>query len=246
MTGRTLLLMGGAALLIPALPAGPAGAASAETAARFAPPTQPLVLTRTLWRGLRDGQEVVVRRRYAVQFVASPAGYLLTGQQIDATVDAPPTLAPIAAVERGRIDHATFPIRLDAAGRILASQPPAAANGADNAAAVAAARAVLRQSNLSATARRDAERQIDRLAASARAGGGAGDWPHDLFSPLARDWSEHRTIALPGGGSGEVTVTVRFVRAAAASLPSAVERTVTTVLDGTTRISREVWTITSA
>ena len=247
MRQRYFVPLYGAALALGAFPgglaAGLAGAARPDAADRFAPPTRTLVLTRTLWRSLQGGEEIMVRRRYAVRFVPGGAGYILTGRQLDAAVDAPPKLAPLAAIERSRSDDAAFPIRLDRAGRIVA--PAAAAPGSsDSLAAIAAARALIRDSAMTAEAKQEASRQIEQLAAAAAARNGAEDWPADLFSPLGEDWSDRRTIDLPGGGNGAVAVTVRYIRSSPGSLPSAVERTVTTELGGTTRISREVWTIT--
>jgi hypothetical protein len=71
-------------------------------------------------------------------------------------------------------------------------------------------------------------------------------WPADLFNPASGERSERRRIALPGGQEGEVHVSVKVIGSQPEGLPRSVERTVTTVLAGTARTSREQWTLAPA
>jgi hypothetical protein len=241
LSGKVLLLAGAAALL-PSV-AGQVSAQSREIAARpFSPPESPLVLTRTVWRTLADGKEIVVRRRYAVQFTRQDDGFLLDGRLLDAAVEAPPLLAAMAELERKRGDDGLFPLMLDAAGRIRDR------NGARLAPPELRDQAQGRAQNLLAATPLDpAQRQETSAFLKALAAQGApAAWPADLFNPAPGEHREHRRIALPDGQEGAVDVVVKALGVHPDGLPEAVERTVTTVLAGTARTSREQWTLVPA
>lgn len=238
MSGKIVLLAGAAALL-PAI-AGQVAAQPSELAARpFAPPESPLVLTRTVWRTLADGKEIVVRRRYAVRFSRQEDGFTLEGRLLDASVEAPPMLAALADIERQRSDAGLFPMRLDGAGRIRPGTPAESAPAVRRESAVAQAHGMLAASPLTLTQRQESGTFLRQLAAQ----GAAASWPVDLFNPTSAERVERRRISLPGGQEGEVAVSVKALGLQADGLPSEVERTVTTVLAGTARTSRERWTL---
>jgi hypothetical protein len=237
-SGKVLLLVGAAALL-PTL-AGQVSAQSPALATQpFSPPDAPQVLTRTVWRTLADGKQIVVRRRYAVRFTRQGDGFLLDGQLLDAAVEAPPMLAPLAELERRRSDNGLFPMLLDAAGRIRSGANPEAANPAAHDNARAQSQGMLAATPLASAQRQESTAFLNQLAAQGMPAG----WPVDLFNPASAERSEHRRIALPSGLEGEVTVSIKVVGIHSHGMPNAVERTVTTVMAGNARTSREQWTL---
>lgn len=237
---RTLLLAGAAALVPTALLTNPAAAAPGDLQRRFAPPGEPQVLTRTLVRTLRDGKQIVVRRSYAVRFVARGDGYIVEGRQISATVDAPAKLASLADIERNQVDEGMFPMQLNAAGQIAAMPPPPAQPGPAHHAAVAQSHRMIDQSSLPSQAKPEAHRQVNLIAAN---GANGNEWPADLFSPAAHDRTDRQRFALPDGSEGDVEVAIRVETAGPGELPTRMERTVTTVIGTDSRVSQEIWTL---
>lgn len=240
---RSTMLLAGVASLLPAqLSPMLAHAAPQEVSPSFEPPSTPLVLTRTLWRSLRDGQEIVVRRSYEVRFRREAGGFLLDGKLIDSAVEAPAALALLAEIERQRPEQGMFPLRLDQAGRILQA-PSRPALGEAHHAAAQRSRAMFAAASLDAEGRKQAgilARGI--LEASV----GAAYWPSDLFSPAMQSRRETRTLALADGLQGAVVVSVDVLGKLPGGLPQSVERRVTTEVAGSARVSREVWTLAAA
>lgn len=232
-------LLAGATALVPVV----AGQSLAQPAAianpRFTPSDQPLVLTRTVWRNLADGKQIVVRRRYAVRFMRQGDGFLLDGRLLDTSVDAPALLAGMAELERRRGEDGLFPLRLDGAGRIRSGPGRLGQGSGPHAEAADKARAALAAVPLSPLERGESSLFLGQLAA----GKALADWPADLFNPASEDQHQQRSIALPGGEQGQVEVRMRVEGHLPGGLPRAIERTVTTVLAGTARISREQWTL---
>ncbi len=239
LNARNLLLVGAAALL-PAIAGTVSAQPPAMAALPFSPSESPQVLTRTVWRTLADGKQIIVRRRYAVQFTRQDNGYLLDGRLLDAAVDAPAMLAPLAELERRRGDEGLFPMQLDAAGQILAN-----ANATAEAPALRNIARQRSQGMLAAKPLAPAQQQESALfLKQVAAHGTLAAWPVDLFNPASAERSERRRIALPDGQEGEVSVSIKVLGAHQAGLPRAVERTVVTVLAGTSRTSREQWALT--
>jgi hypothetical protein len=239
MTSREVLLLAGAAALLP-LFAGQGLAQSTPLSARpFVPPELPQVLTRTVWRTLADGEQIVVRRRYAVQFTRNGDEFFLDGRLLDATVDAPPMLAALAELERKRGDEGLFPMRLDAAGRIRVGTNAAATTTVLREAAREQSQGLLAASPLAVAQRQESDAFLKQLVVQ----GAPVAWPADLFNPAKAEQNDHRRIALPDGQEGEVRISIKVVGSQPRSLPQSVERIVTTVLAGTARTSREQWTL---
>ncbi len=240
---RTSLLLASVASLMPSqlAPLLAEATPSAESPA-FQPPSTPLVLTRTLWRSLRDGQEIMVRRSYEVRFSRNREGFLLDGRLIDTAVAAPAPLAMLAEIERRRPDTGMFPLHLDAQGRII-GQPERTISGAAHSGAVEHTRMILARSALQTEARKEAEQLAQSILHSAV---GATAWPSDLFSPAARSRREKRSLALGNGQQGEIEVAVEVRGAGEGGLPQVVERRIATEVDGSARTSREVWTLAPA
>lgn len=234
---RKALLAGAAALLpMVALSAHSAAAREAPATATFAPPQSSLLLTRELRRPLADGKEVVTRRSYEITIARDGDGYRVDGTLVDVEVDAPPALHALAALERARLDVGLFPIRLDREGQIVTSNTLRT----DAMVSTASERVAVRLSKaaLSASDRQEAVAFVNQL----RSGGGALTlWPRDLFHPVEGSRSETSRIALPGGSEGSVTITTQARARDGDGLLQSVERTVTTRLGESERITREVW-----
>lgn len=210
---------------------------SAETAA-FTPPSGPVVLSRTVTRVLHDGKAVVVTRRYRVRFIAGPAGFQVLGEPIGVEVQAPEALRPLAEIERSRTDSGGFPMQLDRAGRLAQSASDTNRSAVTEAAATAGS--LVRSTRLKPADRAQFENDLARVLSA----GGAGSWPADLFNPAEAERTADRTVPLAGLGEGRVQIRVTVERFRPGYLPGAVERNVTTVLDGTERVSRERWEFT--
>ena len=240
MTGKAIFLAGVAAIL-PTAAAFPESATNQEAQVyQFSPPDVPLILTRTVWRSLVDGKEIVSRKRYAVRIVADGGGFKVTGALFESTVEAPPAVAALAEMERRRSDPALLPIRLDADGRILPE--PAALDPAARQPGARVAQRLVRSSNIAGADKDQADSLIDQIAKA----GGIAQWPSDLFNPSRQSQHEQRQVALPGGNEGaiDVSITVHGQRQGGqwqGGLPTTVERTVVTELDGTRKVSREQW-----
>lgn len=204
----------------------------------FAPPETPLVLTRTVWKTLGDGKQIVVSRRYAVQFSRQETGFRLDGRLLDTAVEAPEQLAAMAAIERNQADQGPFPLRLDRAG-LIRSTSSAAVDMQSRDASAAEGQAILSRTRLTSAEKGEAAAFLRQMAAI----GANAAWPVDMFNPESIEQHQSRVIALPDGSEGQVEVALRVDGYHASGLPKAVERTVTTVLSGTSRVSREMWTL---
>lgn len=235
---RSALLLAGAAALLPVTAVSKvAPAAVSLSPERFTPPGVPLVLTRTVFRALPGGKEIVVARRYEIRIIADGAGYRVDGELLDCEVSAPPVLAALAQLERQRPENGLFPIRLDAAGRIVPEAPAAPSEALARGSQVA--REQISLASLTPADRRDASAFVRQLATQ----GAFTAWPADLFHPATGQRSEHKDFALPDGSMGSVAVEVNARAKAPDGLLDRVERTVTTSLEGTQRVTREEWTL---
>lgn len=175
---RAALVLAGLAAL--ALPCTPLAAETAEPG-RFTPPAEPLLLTRTVIRPLRDGAEIVVVRRYRIRFVPQDSGYRLDGELVGSAVEAPPALASLAALLREQPEPGPFPAAVDRAGMILPA-PAGADRAPGRAGAVAAAGALLAHNGAGTAPELRAALQT---MATATPGSG---WPAFLFNPGPGCW----------------------------------------------------------
>lgn len=232
--GHVLLL--GAASLLPS--AGPVRAAADDNAPQaFTPPSGPMVLSRTVWRGLHDGKAIKVTRPYAVTIRADGDGYLVDGQLIDTAVDAPAAVAVLAELERKRVETGVFPFRLDRTGRIVPGPAPAPA---DHRPTARAAAGLVGAAPLPEQVRQQSRAVLDEVIGAARAGTA---WPADLFNPVAAKGEQSREVQLPDGAKGRIAVSISVERRSAGHVPHSFERTVTTSLGGTDSTTRETWTM---
>lgn len=232
---RTDLHRGAALALILACPVS-AGAKAVETAS-FIPPEQPLVLTRELHKPLFDGKAIVSRRRYEIRFSREGAGYRVDGRLID--VEAPAMLAPLAALERSRLDEGLFPLYLDVHG-VIVSQA-GAHDPKSSTTAASTAKGVIASAPLTEADKLAASQMISQLQVQTQATG--GNWPAELFCPATGRREESRAIALPDGVQGQVTVIVVASADSHNGLLGRLQRTVMTEIGGTTRSNDEIWTL---
>lgn len=235
MTIRAILLAGIAAVA-PAAVAQAAPPAPALVA--FKPPEGPVMISRTVVRSLVDGKEVRATRRYLVWFRAEASGWRLEGELRDVTVEVPPSLEQFAELERNRAEPGFFPIRLDAAGRLLPRSDPPVGDGS-RAKAVALGEMMIAGALMSPSARNQANTMLTQVV---MAGNGGTAWPIDVFSPARAESLESREIAMPDGTRGSINVSIRGEGLVPGGLPQRVERTVLTDLGGSKRTSREIWT----
>lgn len=233
------LMLAGAAALLPILAGSWVSAPAVAAQAHFTPPSEQLVLTRTVTRNLSGGKQIVVTRRYVIQFVADGQGYVLNGSPLDVSVQVPPMLSGLAEIERKRTESGLFPAWVDASGVI--APKPAATGTSDHAvtAMSGAAQSLLAQSSLAAERKQEGSFYLGQLTTQPA----GSPWPADLFHATPGERHQHRVVALPDGAQGEIDIVVRVAALMPCGLPSAFEREITTVLDGTSRVSRELWTL---
>jgi hypothetical protein len=239
-TRQSGLLLAGVAAILPlaALSWAPAYASTASTV-QYTPTTAPFTVTRTLRRAMADGKEVVSRRTYEVQIVRDGDGYRVDGRQIDCTVEAPPVLQALAAIERARIDTGMFPISLDARGMITNQGLKPDIASREEAAGVVAT--IIGQSKLPNEDRQQANAFVSQIRSQSA---GLSAWPLDLFHAKPGRRSETRQVDLPDGSQGKVTISVEARRSSVSRLDEIVERVVVTELGGSERITREEWRLT--
>ena len=221
---HAVLLAGAATLVIAAAPAPDAVVA-------LAPPTdRPLLLSRTLTRELPGGKAIVATRRYRIVFARTASGWRIDGTLVASEIAAPPALAALAELERTRPDDGLFPIALDAAGRIVS-----ASGGAQG-------RTQVERAIVAVRAKLPGEPLPGVAAGSA---GALTRWPETLFLPVETRAANEQRFPLPDGSEGKITVTLASAAAEALATMGRAERTVTTEVGGTRRISRESWSLSA-
>ena len=183
------------------------------------------------------GDHVVVINVEKVRFAHAADGFRVEGHQVGVEVEAPEELAAFARIEREREERGLFPLLLDAHGRIADGAGTPVATRLDE-----AVREILAQ--LAARPHTAAERAelvgfVNAFHQSA--GRLVTELPRDLFAPAAAPRSESREVALPGGDSGEVTVTFSAARDPATGLMRQALREVVTRLHGDRRRTLESW-----
>ncbi|MFO1255073.1 MAG: hypothetical protein U1E37_05320 [Sphingomonadaceae bacterium] len=242
MKSRALVLAGLVALLPALAPVTLAAAVEPIQEFRFSPPAQGLVLSRTVIRELSDGKEIRVTRRYAVRFAPEDKGFRLDGKLIDVAVDVPPVLRQLGEIERRRDDTGMFPVHIDANGAIVDAPAAQAVDRAAHKAMMSRATATLADAGLG---RQNMQESSGFIADVLQAQPGSR-WPVDLFRVQPGEHRQSRSVPLPGGGEGWIEVVTRVDALLPCGLPRTVERTVTTQLAGSRRVSREVWTFQPA
>ena len=203
-------------------------------------PAGPMRLERVLVRELGGGATITVRRGWEVRFERQARGIIVTGRQISASVDAPPSLADLARIEEQRGTQAMFPIMLSDTGLVLAAGGgPAAA--IDMAAALRAAEQMIAKRPQSEERRENLRRYLAEIH---RAGSGEFDsLPADLFYPAGTPLRRVEAVALPGGLAGEFELVWDARAVPGEGWLASGERLVITRIEGLERRSREGWTL---
>lgn len=229
-----------AAALLPlaalGMPFSPAKALPRTRAA----PAGSFTLQRVLTRELGDGAAIVVTRRWRIRFAPAAPGMFVAGEQTFAEVAAPPTLSPLAALEKARSTAKMFPIRLDGRGHIAGSDQEM--NAAELLRAIQVGQAMLQSGPGGAAMAHDARSfmaQLARMGAEA-----VSAMPRDLFFPVAAHSTATRDVALPGGERGTISMAIDASADARTGLLRASERVVVTRVGGSVRTSREGWSLT--
>ncbi len=200
-------------------------------------PSHPLSLSRRLERSLHDGRLLVVSRSWEVEFTRQGQGIAITGTQLQAEVEAPPSLASFAEIEQSRSTANMWPILLSGNGKILV-----AGSGTDQediAAAIAEAEHVI-ASRPMPSSQQAAQRQF--LNEMQQAGYSLLDrLPDDLFFPTGVPLQSTREISLPGGLTGQFEITYNAVAESDSLRLDHAERTILTRIGHTERHAREEW-----
>ncbi|HTM96479.1 MAG TPA: hypothetical protein VL100_11780 [Croceibacterium sp.] len=234
---RAFLGMAGAALLLPL------GSAAHAQSADFAPPARPMRYVRALRHGMVDGAAIETERFFTVAFVPHADGYRIEGEEsAPPQVSGPAGLEAFLRLERERRETGLFPLTLDRAGRIVGDSSWADSPQLDRAIAEALHR--LAASHLGADDREAARTFLTGLhqaAASLVAG-----LPADLFRPPAGRRDASREVALPGGGTGTVSLTFTASTDPATGVMREAERVVLTRLATSERRTVERWSLSPA
>ncbi len=199
-----------------------------------------MVLSRTVIRELSGGAQIVVKRRFRVQFQRDGEGFVLTGTPMDVSVEVPPILARLGDLERQRSEQGPFPILLDGQGLIRRTVAPNDADARQR--GQQAANTIISAAAMPAKRKREGEQLLAQLATDPR----TSPWPTDLFAASNGERHQHRTVALADGSQGEVEVLMKVAFLLPCGMPASFERVVTTQLAGTRRVSRELWTLEPA
>lgn len=225
-------------VLVPAAMAGTVIPLHAEVGpAMFAPPEAPLELTRSLLLPFPDGRQIAVTRKYEVRFSRTDTGFRVEGRLLETEVEAPPRLSALAEMERRRPEAGLFPVLLDQRGMVLELLPSSdEAKTARQAAA--GARAIVAKAAAPPGLREEIDGALKNLTGAAR----RSAWPPFLFNPGNTDRFDSRAVTLSDGTTGTVETRIRVDGLLVGGLPRRVERDVTTHLEGTQRVTREVWT----
>ncbi|MEO0589911.1 MAG: hypothetical protein AAFZ11_05045 [Pseudomonadota bacterium] len=205
-------------------------------------PTAPMLLTRKLSRGLRDGKAVLVTRQWRVQFSQENRGVSVTGEQTTVSVDAPPALAELAQIEKERSTAGMFPILLSSEGVIMA------AGGNTSQASIDAALKVAEEVMMArGVAQASAAEQRQVMAQLQAAGSSFLDqMPGDLFYPSIEPLRELRQVPLGEGVVGEFEVSWEASAQAETGLLESARREVITRIGESERRSSEDWRLEPA
>ena len=229
--GRIAVATGGA--LCASLPV------AAHAATMLALPAGPMRLTRRIERSMEGEAMLSVERSWQVGFARSGQGIAITGEQVEAVVEAPESLAPLAAIEQSRITDDMWPIMLSEKGRVMASG--GGVRPRDLSAAIREAEAMIARMEIPAA---EAVAMTAFLARLQQAGSSLLDTlPEDLFYPVRGPMRQTRQVALPGDMTGEFEITYDAKADSANGWLERAERIVITRIGASERRARELWTL---
>lgn len=196
-------------------------------------------LSRRIERSLGDGASVSVLRDWRVRFVRQGRGIAITGEQVSATVDAPPSLASLADIERRRATDGMWPILLSGDGRIEAAGTGLREEDVDL--AIGEAQRVLEGRTMLASDRAEVLRvlsQIHRASSST-----LERLPADLFYPDGEPRHSSRQLQLSQDLSGTFDVQYEATASAGGGWLKEARRLVVTRIGDSERRAGEWWTL---
>ena len=222
------------------------GALAAMPSSVFASSTLPegqFELERVLRRGLADGKEIVVTRRWSIRF--SPAAdrtIEVSGSQSFAKVDAPAALQALAQIEERRSETGLFPMMLDQGGLIVSKPGDTAQVAPIPQEAIAAAVEYAQERAASAESVASSRQFVADLSQH-------GDrwltlWPSDLFFPIPHNNTVRKDVTLPDGTQGVVTMRESASARDGSGLLKHYLREATTSTATMARKGSESWTLT--
>lgn len=129
---REMLKLALGASLLPLLASQGVSAATSGTSP-IRPPWGSMLYRRRLVRGLPGGANFTVAREFRVRFEPVASGFILSGTQVSAHVEAPEALASFAAIEEQRVETGMFPLMLNASGQIVEGNADLSASAAEQA-----------------------------------------------------------------------------------------------------------------
>ena len=214
----------------------------AAAASKLDLPQGPMLLARKVERGLRDGEKIIVRREWLVEFSRSENGIEISGSQISAKVKAPEKLREIARIEEERPTDEMFPIVLTETG--LIDQVGEIEDAASIEAAVSKAEEILARLPRSDDEKLQMRQAIARLQLASNSIFDV--MPPDLFFPSNTQFEDSRNMPLPDGTAGEFKLLYRARHASEGPWLDTAERHVQTQIGKDMRHSHEVWTMKTA
>ena len=210
-------------------------------AARPGPTVAPglaFTLHRELERETSGAKSIIVRRAWACRFEAVGRGLGVSGSQISASVEAPPSLGAFAAIEERRQETGFLPATLDANGMIL---PRGERKGPPEIATAAELALALFEALPAGDPRIPAARQF-LAEVSNRAALLLSRVPSDLFFPTTGSTREERPMEARGE-TARVAIETEAVADPDTGLLDQFERRIITQIGPDTRLSRDSWTL---
>ncbi|MBX7513976.1 hypothetical protein K3179_05360 [Qipengyuania sp. GH38] len=212
--------------------------AIAATRAAVSFPQDPIRLRRTLVRSLKDGATIDVIREWSCQFEKLGAGARMHGRQVAVEVAAPPALKAMAAIEEARNASGFLPLELDRTGLIV-EWSHETGSGVDE-----AVRRAIDMFDKSVGKAGDKQTtsefvvSVGRMAAEL-----VSQIPRDLLFPTPGRKVEARPVELADGMTGSYEVMIGAEVHDETGLLRSFERSVTTRVGDSARLSSEVWEI---
>ena len=201
-------------------------------------PQYPIRLRRKLVRSLRGGAAIEVVRDWSCRFERLGAGARLSGQQVGVSVQVPPPLKAMAAIEEQRDASGFLPLELDRTGLIVDWSQ---GQGVGARQAVRQAIEMFDDAFANASERQTAADFVTNIGKTAAEM--VSQIPQDLIYPVPGTRIDTRPVELSEGLSGSYEVAVTVEVDPLSGLLRTFERTVTTTVGDTSRQSGEVWEI---
>ena len=200
-------------------------------------PQGPLKLTRRIERSMRGGAMLTVERSWQVRFVKQGQGIAIQGEQVEAKVDAPQSLAPLADLEERRSTEQMWPILLGSNGMILSAGMSLLEE--DLAEAVRLARQMVSERAIPADQRAS---QMQYMGDLQQASSTLLDrLPDDLFYPSIGPMRAVRSIDLPQGLVGQFELSYLAQAVPEKGWLDRAERQIISRIGGSVRTAREEW-----